>query len=142
MGMGKAPRITSESKAKELAGAAVPGFEAVDIGLDRAGFAALASDRHGRIQVIKPHGAHYVGRLLHSSDQSRLDHKLLTVAPDDSHFGKVTLNLGDMAPAWAAKLRHLPAHQQDFPSIAKEHMATGQPHADQPHADQLGGSDA
>jgi len=85
------------------------GFDPVDIAIDKAGIGALLRDAQGRQMVIRRHGAHFAGRILDGSTQSRLDQNFLTVGTSDSRFGKVTLNLGDKAQIWAAGLRRISA---------------------------------
>lgn len=109
MGLGGDVRIRDQEHARQLAEQAVCGFEAVDLAIDRAGIGALLRDAQGRQLVLRRHGAHFVGRLLDSSTQSRLDQGFLTIGTSDSHFGKVTLNLGEKAQIWAAGLRRIGA---------------------------------
>jgi hypothetical protein len=109
MGLGGDMRIRDEAHASELAEQALCGFEAVDIAIDRAGIGALLRDAQGRQMVLRRHGAQFVGRLLDSSTESRLDQNFLTIGTSDRHFGTVTLNLGERAQAWAAGLRRIQA---------------------------------
>lgn len=76
------------------------GFEPVEIALDRAGLAALARDEAGRVMLVRRHGAHFVAHRVTDSRAARLDHRFLSL-------GRVTLDLGDVAAIWAAKLRSL-----------------------------------
>ena len=68
---------------------------------------ALLKDKDGRQLLVRRHGAQFVGRLLTSSSNSRLDQNFLTIGTGEKSFGKVTLNLGDKAQHWASGLRHL-----------------------------------
>ena len=83
------------------------GFEPVDIAVDRAGIGALARDARGRVMLLRRHGAHFVGRMLDNHLHVRLDRNLIEVGTGEKRFGKITLDLGDEAPAWAASLRRL-----------------------------------
>lgn len=109
MGLGGDSRIRDEAHARELAEQALCGFDPVEIAIDRAGIGALLRDAQDRQMILRRHGAQFVGRLLDSSTQSRLDQNFLTIGTSDRHFGKVTLNLGDRAQSWAAGLRRIQA---------------------------------
>jgi hypothetical protein len=100
-------RIRDEAHARELADEALCGFEPRDLAIDRAGYGALLRDAHGRVMLLRRHGAHFAGRLLDSHVHSRLDRNFLTVATGDRRFGSVTLDLGGQAQYWAASLRRL-----------------------------------
>lgn len=105
--LGGDARIANEDHLRALADEALPGFEPVATAIDRAGLAALARDGDGRVMVLRRHGAHFVARLLDGHAHVRLDRNFLVVGTSDRHFGEVTLDLGDQAPAWAASLRRL-----------------------------------
>ena len=107
MGLGDDVRIRDEDHARELAKAAVCGFGAADIALDRAGIGALLRDSQGRVMLIKRHGAHFAARVLDTHADARLDRNFLTIGSGEKTFGKVTLNLGDKAQVWASSLRRL-----------------------------------
>lgn len=107
MGLGGDVRLRGEDHARELADAAVCGFEAVAIGLDRAGIGALLRDRAGRVMLIRRHGAHFAARLLDSHADARLDRNFLTIGSGEATFGAVTLDLGPEAQVWAGSLRRL-----------------------------------
>ena len=57
LGLGGDIRIRSEDQARQLAGEAIWGFDAVAVGLDRAGIAALLRDGQGRVMLLRRHGA-------------------------------------------------------------------------------------
>ncbi len=76
------------------------GFAVTDIVLDRAGLAALVRNEANGFMLIRRHGAHFVAHPLRDAEQARLDHRFLSL-------GKTTLDLGDQAGIWAAKLRRL-----------------------------------
>lgn len=107
MQLGGDVRIADEDHARELAEAALCGFEPVAVGLDRARIGAVLRDAKGRVMVLRRHGSHFVGRLLTSRQGVRLDRNFLVIATGERSFGTVTLDLGAEAQAWAASLRRL-----------------------------------
>ena len=107
LGLGGDMRIRDEDQARRLAGEAIWGFDAVDIGLDRAGIAALLRDAQGRVMLLRRHGAHFAARLIESHTSVRLDRNFLTIAAAEPSFGAVTLDLGANAQVWAGSLRRL-----------------------------------
>jgi hypothetical protein len=100
-------RIRSDEQARVIADQILPGFEPVDIAIDKAGIGALMRDAGGRHLLVRRHGAQFAGRLLDRHSDTRLDQNFLTVGTGEKTFGKVTLNLGPQAQYWAAGLRHL-----------------------------------
>jgi hypothetical protein len=100
-------RIADAAHAARLAAAAVPGFVAHEIVLDRARIGALVRDNAGRVLLIRRHGARFVGRELTSHAGIRLDRHTLTLDTGDRLFGTLTLDLGAEAQIWAASLRRL-----------------------------------
>jgi hypothetical protein len=109
MGLGGDARIRDEDDARRLASEAMFGFEPVAIAIDRAGMGALLRDAEGRQMLLRRHGARFVGRLLDSGVDARLDRNFLTISAGSPGRGPVTLNLGEAAQIWAAGLRHLRA---------------------------------
>ena len=107
LGLGGDTRIRDQDHLRELAEEALYDFEPVDIAIDRAGCGALARDARGRVMLLKRHGAHFVGRVLDNHLHVRLDRNLIEVGTAEKRFGKIILDLGDEAPAWAASLRRL-----------------------------------
>lgn len=107
LGLGCDVRLHSEDEARALARAAVCGFEACDLALDRAGIAALARDRDGRVMLLRRHGAQFAARLLDSHAFAKLDRNFLTIGSGERYFAPVTLDLGEQAQVWAASLRRL-----------------------------------
>ena len=99
-------RIRSEEQAREIANETLSGFDPVDIGIDKAGIAALMRDANGRHLLVRRHGVQWAGRLLDHHNEARLDQNFLTVGTGEKTFGSVTLNLGAQASHWAAGLRH------------------------------------
>jgi hypothetical protein len=108
LGLGGDVRIRDEAVARRLAGEAVCGFDAVEVALDRAGIGALLRDAEGRQMLLRRHGAMWVGRLLDSHAEARLDQGFLTIGTGEKYFGTITLQLGEAAGVWAAGLRRLP----------------------------------
>lgn len=109
MGLGGDVRLRDEGEARELAQAALCGFEPVDTALDRAGIGALLRGADGRIVLLRRHGAHFATRVLTSHEGSRLNRNFLTIATGERTFGTVTLDLGNRAQEWAGSLRRLGA---------------------------------
>ena len=109
LGLGGDPRILGEEQARALADAAICGFDAQALAIDRAGIGALVRDGDGRVLLIRRHGSNFAARQLTSHAGVRLDGRFLTLSTDDRHFGTITLDLGKQAPVWAASLRRLGA---------------------------------
>lgn len=107
LGLGGDVRIRTEDEARQLADAAICGFTASAIALDRAGIGALLRDASGRVLLIRRHGAQFAARLLDSHAFARLDRNFLTVGTGEKTFGSITLDLGDEAQVWASSLRYL-----------------------------------
>ena len=83
------------------------GFMPVDVITDRAGIGAIARDAAGRHMLIRRHGVNFVTRMLRAPLDARLDQKLLTLGTGEPAFGRITLDLGEQAPIWAAGLRQV-----------------------------------
>ncbi len=105
--LGGDDRLRDPERARALAEQAVCGFDAVEIALDRAGIGALLRDAAGRQMLLRRHGAAWVGRLLDSRTEARLDLEFLTIGTGERRFGSTTLHLGPAAQVWAAGLREL-----------------------------------
>ena len=105
--LGSDVRLRSEEAARELAAAALCGFDPATVALDRAGIGALVRDTRGRVMLLRRHGAHFAARLLDSHAFARLDRNFLTIGTGESQFGSVTLDLGPQAQVWASSLRRL-----------------------------------
>lgn len=82
------------------------GFAVADVALDRAGLAALVRDEANNFMLVRRHGAHFVAHPVRDAHQARLDHRFLSLGPENR---RVTLDLGDQAGIWAASLRRLVA---------------------------------
>lgn len=107
LGLGGDIRIRDATQARKLAREAIFGFDAIDVGLDRAGIGALLRDASGRVMLLRRHGVHFAARLLDSHGGIRLDRNFLTIGTGDTSFGTITLDLGDQAQVWAGSLRRL-----------------------------------
>lgn len=107
LGLGRDVRIANVAEAKALAAAAVAGFQASDVALDRAGLGALLRDDAGRFMILRRHGARFVGRLLDDHSHCRLDREFLNVATSEYFARPVILHLGQDARIWASRLRDL-----------------------------------
>ena len=107
LGLGRDVRLQDEAEARQLAQAALCGFVAAELAIDRAGIGALLRDQQGRVMLLRRHGAHFAARLLDSHAFARLDHNFLTVGTGEVRFGQITLDLGDQAAVWASSLRRL-----------------------------------
>ena len=107
LGLGRDVRLQGEAEARLLAQAALCGFVAAELAIDRAGIGALLRDQQGRVMLLRRHGAHFAARLLDSHAFARLDHNFLTVGTGEVRFGQITLDLGDQAAVWASSLRRL-----------------------------------
>jgi hypothetical protein len=107
LGLGGDRRIRDEAELRALADEALHGFDPVELAIDRAGLAALARDRDGRVMLLRRHGSHFAARLLDDHARVRLDRQFLVVGTSDRRFGEIALDLGDAAAAWAASLRRL-----------------------------------
>ena len=100
-------RLRSPEAARAEAAAALGGFEATEIALDRAGIGALLRDSAGRVMLLRRHGSHFAARLLEAHAHVRLDHNFLTIGSGEARFGVITLDLGAEAQVWAGSLRRL-----------------------------------
>src|SRR5690606_32586060 len=107
LNLGGDVRLRSEDEARALADAALCGFDATAVGLDRAGIGALLGDAEGRVLLLRRHGARFAARLLDSHAHVRLDRNFLTIGTGEASFGQVTLDLGGEAQVWAGRMRRL-----------------------------------
>jgi hypothetical protein len=106
--LGGDARLHDEDHARRVAGESLSGFHPAEIGLDRAGFAALAKDAGNRHMLIRSHGNKFVSRMLKPATSARLDQNFLMIDVGEVDFAPVTLNLGPAAQFWASGLRHIP----------------------------------
>ena len=107
LGLGRDVRLQDEAEARQLAQAALCGFVPAELAIDRAGIGALLRDQHGRVMLLRRHGARWVARLLDDHSGVRLDRTFMTIAANDKAFGAITLDLGDQAQNWATSLQRI-----------------------------------
>jgi hypothetical protein len=107
LGLGGDIRLRDSDQARRLANQAIWGFDAVEVGMDRAGIGALLRNRGGHVMLLRRHGVHFVARLLDGHAGVRLDRNFLTLSTERGASGAITLDLGSQAQSWAASLRHL-----------------------------------
>ena len=102
--LGAGPELTRSEDAMALAREADTGFDPVEAACSRDGNAAIAADARGRIMVLRRHGSHFAGRVLEPGAQARRDGAIVTIVTTDRRYGRVTLDLGDQAQAWASRV--------------------------------------
>lgn len=107
LGLGAEARIRSGEQAIAVADEIECGFGATEAAVDRAGYAAIVRNPEGRQMLIRAHGNHFAGRLIGPGYQGRLNQTMLTLIPPEPTFGSVTMELGEAAPIWAARLREV-----------------------------------
>jgi hypothetical protein len=107
MGLGTEPRIRDDAHAIALAEEASVGFGGVEVGRDRAGFAALVRNGAGEQMLVRAHGNFFAARRIDASFSGRLDKDFLTLIPAEKTFGPVTLHLGSEAGVWASRMRDI-----------------------------------
>ncbi len=105
MKLGGEVRIRDAAHAIRLAEEAEVGFGGVDVGLDRAGFAALVRNAVGRQMLVRAHGVQFAAREVDTHFTGRLDKEFLTLTAPERTFGSVTLRLGKDAGLWASRMR-------------------------------------
>ncbi len=106
--LGGDARLQNEDHARRIASESLCGFHPTEIGLDRAGYGALAKDARNRHMLIRSHGSKFVARMLQPATSARLDQNFLMIDVGEIDFAPVTLNLGPAAQFWASGLRHIP----------------------------------
>ncbi len=102
LGLGRDARIADEAEARELADTAVCGLRSIEVVLDEAGAGAAPRWRRNVLLlraawVNSPHAARRAARVTREGGR-------LTIASSDGTFRVATLELGDAAEAWAARL--------------------------------------
>lgn len=107
LGLGGDVRLRDAGHARALANQAIWGFDAVEVGLDRAGIGALLRNGQGQVMLLRRHGVHFIARLLDDHAGARLDRNFLTLATESGAQGTITLDLGPQAQIWAGSLRRL-----------------------------------
>ncbi len=107
LGLGPAPCLANEEAARRAAQEAVDGFCANDVAIDRDGKGAILRDSHGRILLLRPHGAHFAGRILgpaaRASTRTCPQGRALVVASGERRFGESAIVLAD-PETWAARI--------------------------------------
>ena len=109
--LGRSTRIEDVQHAMALARDADSSFEPVEAAVSHDGVCAIIADAAGRIMVLRSHGAQFAGRVLEPGSTTQVESHTLTVTPADRRYGPVTLDLGDQAQAWAARIDALHATQ-------------------------------
>jgi hypothetical protein len=107
IGLGADPRIRDDAHAIALAEDYSVGFGGVDVGRDRAGYAALVRNAAGEQILVRAHGNFFAARRVDSDFSGRLDKDFLTLIPAEKTFGPVTLHLGAEAGVWASRMRDI-----------------------------------
>jgi hypothetical protein len=107
LGLGFEPHIVDQDHARLLANEAHFGFQPVDIAISQDGIAALLYERDGRMMIIRPHGNHFVARLIGPPVSCRVDRQKLILSSGETMFGEVVLDLGDQNMPWADKIRRI-----------------------------------
>ena len=109
--LGRSTRIEDVQHAMALARDADSSFEPVEAAVSHDGVCAIIADAAGWIMVLRSHGAQFAGRVLEPGSTTQVESHTLTVTPADRRYGPVTLDLGDQAQAWAARIDALHATQ-------------------------------
>ena len=91
--------LASQDEARAIADEAVSGFDAVHVSLDTQGRGALLRDRRGRILLLRPHGAHFAGRILAPEARARMESDVLIIDTAERRYGTARLRIED-ASAW------------------------------------------
>jgi len=107
LGFVREARLAGEEEARDIAGLAPRGFEPVALALDRDGRGALLRDAAGRIVLLAPHGAHFVVRELDPPARAQAHGGMLSLMCERHTTSLVSLDLGDSAPDWAARISAL-----------------------------------
>lgn len=102
--LGHPPRIEDADHAKALAVEADTAFAPEQAVVCEGGGAAMLADARGRIMVLRRHGVHFAARVLEPGAQAQVEDGALTVIPTDRTYGPVTLQLGERAQSWAARV--------------------------------------
>jgi hypothetical protein len=107
MGLGRDARIRDDAHAIALADDYSVGFAGVEVGRDRAGYAALVRNAAGEQILVRAHGNFFAARRVDADFSGRLDKNFLTLIPAETTFGAVTLHLGKDAGVWASRMRDI-----------------------------------
>ncbi len=106
MRLGGEPELGDAADVRRIASEVEDGFEAVVVGIDHAGAAALLKDANGRIMLITRHGNHFAGRVLGHKAQASHSGDALIVDSGERRFGCVPLIVDDWK-AWEAAINRL-----------------------------------
>lgn len=106
LGLGAAPKLTSEADVLRAADEIVSGFEPVEIALDREGTGALAQDAAGRILMIRRHGSHFAGRELGSEAEGKILDGKLHVSTMQTQFGSAAFEVPNAAH-WVSAIERI-----------------------------------
>ncbi|MBB3034521.1 hypothetical protein [Alteriqipengyuania lutimaris] len=102
--LGHPPRIESEEHATALGCEADTAFVPERAAVCEGGAAAILVDAAGRVMVLRRHGVHFAARVLEPGAGAQVEDGALTVVPTDRTYGPVTLQLGEHAQTWAARV--------------------------------------
>ena len=103
MGLGPLPLLETEAEVIAAAREVSDSFDAVDLGRDRAGRAALLRDDRGQIMLLRQHGVHFAGRILGPEASARQDGQLLHIDSGERRFGSIAIAV-DEPSAWAERI--------------------------------------
>lgn len=98
--LGPQKKLLDESAAHFHANQTVDGFEPVECAVDSNGDGAILRDSDDRILLLRPHGAHFAGRLVTPAMTAKAQRGLLVIETNERQFGEVTMQL-DNAQYWA-----------------------------------------
>jgi hypothetical protein len=107
LGLGIEPHIADEDHARRLADEVHFGFRPVGIAISQDGAAALLHGQDDRLMIIRPHGNHFVARLIGPPVTCRMERQKLILSSGENMFGEVALDLGDQSASWADKIRRM-----------------------------------
>ncbi len=110
--LGPSPKLEDEHAARLAADAASPGFDPVQVALDRERRGALLRDGQGRVLLLRPHGAHFAGRVLGPLASARVEGEEIVVDTAERRYGAARLRLDD-ASAWVQAIGAIGANAGD-----------------------------
>jgi hypothetical protein len=103
LGFAKTPVLADADAARRIAGDAINGFCATDVAVARDGRSAIVAGHDGRIAVVRPVGDRWVVRLVDGAKVG-VDAGRLQLTFPEPMFAPVVVDLGSLAPLWAARL--------------------------------------
>ncbi len=104
--LGGRPKLTSHNEAAHAAGEVADGFAPIESAIARDGAGALLRDAAGQIMLLKPHGAHFAGRILSEEASATTRRDMVIIDTGEARFGSVQLALND-AETWVAAINQL-----------------------------------